>query len=103
MQEKLLYFQINNKIYLHISKKNRTFAPKFKYRVMKKVILVLLTLGIMVSGYGRTKVKHGSFEILENERYCGLTMDFSKAKFDGRSLETQLRSEDMSAEEWKAI
>ena len=66
---------------------------------MKKILLLCLALCSLTLCFA-TKVKRGTFDILENELFCGVQVDFSQAKFDKRSLETHLSAYDISKNDW---
>ena len=70
---------------------------------MKRIIVLLCAVCAVCVTFARIKVNEGSFDVLKNERFVGTTLDFSKAKFDGRNLEAHLFSMNISQTEWKAF
>ena len=70
---------------------------------MKKIVAILCAVCIASSAFAKVKVNQGSFNILKGERFVGTTLDFSKAKFDGRTLEEQLFAMNINQAEWKAF
>ena len=72
-------------------------------KIMKRFIVILCAVCMASGAFAKIKVNMGSFNILKGERYVGTTLDFSKAKFDDRSLDEQLFAMNISQAEWKAF
>lgn len=70
---------------------------------MKKVLVFICALCAFTVVSARTKIVQGDFKELKGERFVGTTLDFSKAKFDGRNLEAHLFSMNISQTDWKAF
>jgi len=70
---------------------------------MKKFVLLCLALCSLTLGFARTKVQQGTFDILENDRFCGVQVDFSKATFDKQKLDSYLTSHEISKTDWKGF
>lgn len=70
---------------------------------MKKILIILCALCAFNFASARTKMIQGNFKELKGERFVGTTLDFSKAKFDGRNLEAHLFAMNISQTDWKAF
>lgn len=70
---------------------------------MKRGLIIVCAVFAVTMSFARTKMVQGDFKELKGERYVGTTLDFSKAKFDGRTLEAHLYAMNMTQAEWKSF
>ena len=68
-----------------------------------KLLFISLLLTVTSANAAKPKVIQGDFDVLKNERFVGTIVDFSKAKFDGRDLESHLYSHNISETEWHSL
>ena len=70
---------------------------------MKKFLLLCLAVCSFTCVSARTKVQQGDFDILEHDRFCGVQVDFSKAKFDKQKPESFITSHEIPKDDWKGF